>query len=147
MSRLDGLKLTTAKKTVNIPSVVFRRQKLSSKIWEQIQLAKSQIDGTEFVVKKFRTVKDAETGLRKSVEIPKRLREWWFKNEQGKMCVNIKYGTQLLELAKGKYSIEIESASALIKALETVRQAVEDGELDTQIANASMNVRKSFGKS
>lgn len=147
MSRLDGLKLTTAKKTVNIPSVVFRRQKLSSKIWEQIQLAKSQIDGTEFVVKKFRTVKDAETGLRKSVEIPKRLREWWFKNEQGKMCVNIKYGTQLLELAKGKYSIEIESASALIKALETVRQAVEDGELDMQIANASMNVRKSFGKS
>ena len=147
MSRLDGLKLTTAKKTANIPSVVFRRQKLSSKIWEQIQLAKSQIDGTEFVVKKFRTVKDAETGLRKSVEIPKRLREWWFKNEQGKMCVNIKYGTQLLELAKGKYSIEIESASALIKALETVRQAVEDGELDTQIANASMNVRKSFGKS
>lgn len=146
MSRLDGLKLTTAKKTANIPSVVFRRQKLSSKIWEQIQLAKSQIDGTEFVVKKFRTVKDVETGLRKSVEIPKRLREWWFKNEQGKMCVNIKYGTQLLELAKGKYSIEVESASALIKALEAVRQAVEDGELDAQIANASVNVRKQFNR-
>ncbi|MBU3579360.1 hypothetical protein ICN17_05005 [Polynucleobacter sp. 73C-SIWE] len=146
MSTLDGLKLSTAKKPAHIPAVVFRRNKLSNKLWEQIQLAKSQIDGTQFVVKKFRSVVDKETGLRKQVEVPKRLREWWFKNEQGKMCVNIKYGTQMIELAKGKYSIEVDSASALIKALETVKQAVECGELDTQINNASVNVRKVFDK-
>ncbi len=143
---LDGLKLSTAKKPAHISAVVFRRNKLSKKLWEQIQLAKSQIDGTVFVVKKFRSVVDKETGLRKQVEVPKRLREWWFKNEQGKMCVSIRYGTQLIELAKGKYSIEVDSASALIKALETVKQAVESGELDTQINNASMNVRKVFDK-
>jgi hypothetical protein len=146
MSTLDGLKLSTAKKPAHIPAVVFRRNKLSNKLWEQIQLAKSQIDGTQFVVKKFRSVVDKETGLRKQVEVPKRLREWWFKNEQGKMCVNIKYGTQMIELAKGKYSIEVDSASALIKALETVKQAVEAGELDAQINNASVNVRKVFDK-
>jgi hypothetical protein len=146
MSTLDGLKLSTAKKPAHIPAVVFRRNKLSNKLWEQIQLAKSQIDGTQFVVKKFRSVVDKETGLRKQVEVPKRLREWWFKNEQGKMCVNIKYGTQMIELAKEKYSIEVDSASALIKALETVKQAVECGELDTQINNASVNVRKVFDK-
>ena len=89
---------------------------------------------------------DKETGLRKQVEVPKRLREWWFKNEQGKMCVSIRYGTQLIELAKGKYSIEVDSALALIKALETVKQAVESGELDAQINNASVNVRKVFDK-
>ena len=146
MSTLDGLKLSTAKKPAHIPAVVFRRNKLSNKLWEQIQLAKSQIDGTQFVVKKFRSVVDKETGLRKQVEVPKRLREWWFKNEQGKMCVNIKYGTQMIELAKGKYSIEVDSASALIKALELVKQAVEAGELDAQINNASVNVRKVFDK-
>ena len=97
-------------------------------------------------MKKFRSVVDKETGLRKQVEVPKRLREWWFKNEQGKMCVNIKYGTQMIELAKGKYSIEVDSAAALIKALETVKQAVEAGELDAQINNASVNVRKVFDK-
>ena len=146
MSTLDGLKLSTAKKPAHIPAVVFRRNKLSNKLWEQIQLAKSQIDGTQFVVKKFRSVVDKETGLRKQVEVPKRLREWWFKNEQGKMCVSIRYGTQTIELAKGKGSIEVESASALIKALELVKQAVEAGELDAQINNASVNVRKVFDK-
>jgi hypothetical protein len=146
MSTLDGLKLSTAKKPAHIPAVVFRRNKLSNKLWEQIQLAKSQIDGTQFVVKKFRSVVDKETGLRKQVEVPKRIREWWFKNEQGRMCVNIKYGTQMIELAKGKYSIEVDSASALIKALEIVKQAVEAGELDAQINNASVNVRKVFDK-
>jgi len=146
MSTLEGLKLSTAKKPTHIPQIVFRRNKLSNKLWEQIQLAKSQIDGTSFVVKKFRSVVDKETGLRKQVEVPKRLREWWFKNEQGRMCVGIRYGTQLIELAKGKYSIEVDSAAALIKALETVKQAVESGELDTQINNASVNVRKVFDK-
>ena len=146
MSRLEALKLSSAKKPAHISQVVFRRNKLSNKLWEQIQLAKSQIDGTPFVVKKFRTVKDSETGLRKSVEVPKRLREWWFKSEAGKMCVSIRYGTQLIELAKGKHSIEVDSAPALIKALEVVKLAVEAGELDTQIASASANVRKVFDK-
>ena len=146
VSTLNGLKLSTAKKPTHIPQIVFRRNKLSNKLWEQIQLAKSQLDGTSFVVKKFRSVIDKETGLRKQVEVPKRLREWWFMNEQGKMCVSIRYGTQMIELAKGKYSIEVESAQALIKALETVKQAVESGELDNQITNASINVRRAFDK-
>ncbi len=146
MSRLETLKLSSAKKPVHIPQVIFRRNKLSNKLWEQIQLAKSQIDGTPFVVKKFRTVKDSETGIRKSIEVPKRLREWWFKNEAGKMCVSIRYGTQLIELAKGKHSIEVDSAPALIKALELVKLAVEAGELDTQIASVSASIRKVFDK-
>jgi hypothetical protein len=146
VSTLNGLKLSTAKKPTHIPQIIFRRNKLSNKLWEQIQLAKSQIDGTSFVVKKFRSVIDKETGLKKQVEVPKRLREWWFMNEEGRMCVSIRYGTQMIELAKGKYSIEVESAQALIKALETVKQAVESGELDNQITNASINVRKVFDK-
>lgn len=146
MSTLDGLKLSNSKKPTHIPQVVFRRNKLSSKLWEQIQLAKSQIEGITFAVKKFRTVKDAETGLRKSVEVNKRIREWWFKNEQGKVCVSIKYGSQLIELAKGKHSVEVGGATELIKALELIKVAVEQGELDTQIATASVNLRKGFGK-
>ena len=49
-----------------------RRNKLSSKLWEQIELAKSQIDGTQFVVKKYRSFTDKETGLRKQIEMPKK---------------------------------------------------------------------------
>jgi len=146
MGTLDTLKLSTAKKPAHIPTVVFRRNKLSNKLWEQIQLAKSQLDGTSFTVKKFRTVKDVETGLRKSVEVNKRIREWWFKNEQGKVCVSVKYGTKVIELAKGKHSVEVSSADELVKALSTIKQAVEAGELDSQIELASGALKAGFRK-
>jgi hypothetical protein len=146
MSALTVLKLTAAKKPTHLSAVVIRRNKLSAKLWEQIQLAKSQIECTAFTVTKFRGITDKETGLRKSVEVPKRIREWWFRNEVGKVCVSIRYGTQVIELAKGKHSIEVENAQALIKALETVKQAVEAGELDTQIENAGNHLRSGFRK-
>ena len=147
MSTLASLKLSAAKKPAHLSAVVIRRNKLISKLWEQIQLAKCQIEGTAFTVKKFRSIKDSETGLRKSVEVNKRIREWWFRNDAGKVCVSIRYGTQVIELAKGKHSIEVENAQALIKALETVKQAVEAGELDTQIENAGNHLRSGFRKS
>jgi len=146
MSALESLKLTTAKKPTHIPAIVFRRNKLSSKLWEQIQLAKSHIDGTPFVVTKFKSVKDKETGLRRQVEIPKRIRAWWFKNEAGKVCVSVKYGTKVIELAKGKHSVEVDSAQNLVKALELVKQAVEAGELDAQIESASGALKLGFKK-
>jgi hypothetical protein len=146
MSTLESLKLTTAKKPTHIPAVVFRRNKLSSKLWEQIQLAKSQIEGTPFVVTKFKSVKDKETGLRKQVEIPKRIREWWFRNDAGKVCISVRYGTKVIELAKGKHSVEVDSAQNLVKALELVKQAVEAGELDAQIESASGALKLGFKK-
>ena len=146
MSTLDSLKLTTAKKPTHIPAIVFRRNKLSNKLWEQIQLAKSQIDGTPFVVTKFKSVKDKETGLRKQVEIPKRIREWWFRNDAGKVCVSVKYGTKVIELAKGKHSVEVDNAQSLVKVLETIKSAVEQGELDAQIESASGALKLGFKK-
>lgn len=146
MSTLESLKLTTAKKPTHIPAIVFRRNKLSSKLWEQIQLAKSQIEGTAFVVTKYKSVRDKETGLRRQVEIPKRIREWWFRNDAGKVCVSVKYGTKVIELAKGKHSVEVENAQALVKALETIKSAVEQGELDAQIESASGALKLGFKK-
>lgn len=146
MSTLDSLKLTTSRKPTHIPAIVFRRNKLSNKLWEQIQLAKSHIDGTPFVVTKFKSVKDKETGLRRQVEIPKRIREWWFKNDAGKVCVSVRYGTKVIELGKGKHSVEVDSAQNLVKALETIKLAVEQGELDAQIETASGALKAGFRK-
>ena len=129
-----------------MPVIVVRRNKLSSKLWEQIQLAKSQLEGTQFVVTKFRSVKDRETGLRKQVEVPKRIKPWWFQSEEGRVCVSVKYGSWTLELAKGKSSVEVESADELVKALESIKTAVEAGELDAQIEIASAKLRSGFGK-
>ena len=146
MSQLSHLKLVAVKKPRNMPAIVIRRNKLGSKLWEQIQLAKGQLSGTPFVLMKFRSIKDAHTGVRKQVEVPKRIKPWWFQTEEGKVCVSIKYGARILELAKGKPSIQVDSAEDLIKALEAVKVAVEAGDLDAQIENASDLLRAGFRK-
>ena len=147
MPILDALKLTAAKKSRHAPPILVRRRKLASKLWEQIQLAKSHAQGTAFTVTKYKNVVDRATGLRKQVELPKRLKAWWFVNEGGKLCVSVRYGTQVIELAKGKYSIEVADEQALIAALETVKKAVEVGELDAQINAASEQARQVFERS
>jgi len=146
MSVLSNLKLVDVKKPRNMPAIVVRRNKLSSKLWEQIQLAKSQLEGTQFVVTKFRSVKDRETGILKQVEVPKRIKPWWFQSNEAKECFSVRYGSWTIDLAKGKPSVVVESGEALVKALETIKIAVEAGELDSQIEIASAKLRSGFGK-
>jgi hypothetical protein len=76
--------------------------------------------------------------------MPKRIRPWWFISEEGKVCLNIRYGSQTLEIAKGKPSVEVDNPNALIKALEVIKNAVEIGELDSQIEEASTHIRSRF---
>ena len=144
MSTLSTLKLVAVKKPLHTPVIELRRRKPSTKLWEQIQLAKSQIDGTPFVVMKFRSLVDRETGLRKQVELPKRIKPWWFVSDSGKVCFSVRYGSWTIELAKGKPSVEVASAEDLVRVIETVKQAVEAGELDAQIETASVSLRSGF---
>ena len=146
MSTLATLKLVTAKKPQNLAPVVLRRNKLSNRLWEQIQLAKSQTENTKFEPVKYRTITDTETGLRKQIKVSKRIKPWWFVAENGKVCVSIKYGSWTIELAKGKPSVEVASAGDLIKTLETIKTAVEAGELDAQLDLASNSLRSGFNK-
>jgi hypothetical protein len=144
MSTLATLKLVSVKKPRQIAPILMRRNKLSTKIWEQIQLAKSQQDGSQFQVMKNKTFIDKETGLRKQLSMPKRIKPWWFVSENGKVCVSIRYGSWTIELAKGKPSVEVSSADDLIKTLEAIKKAVEIGELDAQIETASAGLKSGF---
>jgi len=145
MSTLNSLKMVNSKKPTSIPPILQRRNKLSTKVWEQIQLAKAQREGNTFTVKKFKSVKDID-GSRKTVEHQKRVRPWWFVAQDGKVCLNVRYGARVIEFAKGKTAVEVASADELIRALEIIKGAVEAGELDAQIEQASGAVRAGFGK-
>ena len=146
MTTLNGLKLTAAQKPTQMTYVEQRRNKLVKRLWEQIELAKAQQTGTQYTATKFRTIKDSETGLRKQIETNKRMKAWWFVAENGKCCIAIRYGSKVLELAKGKTAIEVASGAALIDALEVVKAAVLAGELDAQIEAASGQLRSAFVK-
>ena len=145
MSTLNALKLSTAKKSLNTTPVVHRRNKLGKKLWEQIQLAQAHLAGKLFTTTRFQTVRD-EDGVRRSVEVPKRVRAWWWNSDNGKISLNVRYGARVVELAKGKSTIEVAAPTDLIPTLELIKKAVEAGELDTQIETASIKLREGFTK-
>ncbi|MDA0573919.1 DUF6641 family protein [Burkholderia gladioli] len=144
MSAIANLKIVAAKRPGALPQIVQRRNRLIAQIWEQTELAKAQQAGTSFTPTKFRSVKDAETGERRNVEVPKRVRAWWWTAENGKVCMSVRYGTKTLELAKGKTAIEVGALVDLIPALETLKTAVAAGELDAQIEAVGAQMRTGF---
>jgi len=144
MSAFNGLKLVAAKRPQAASPIVLRRNKLANQLWEQIELARASAEGKTFAPVRMRNVKDKLTGERRTVEAAKRIKQWWFVAENGRVCLQVRYGTRVLELAKGKNSIEVGSGTELLSVLETVKKSVELGELDTQIEAASAAVRERF---
>ena len=130
MSTLNNLKLTAESKPQHIAPVQQRRNKLSHRLWEQIQLAKSLFLNQPFDLKKTKTVKNNETGQNETVSVPKTVRPWWFNAENGSICFSIKYGAKIVELAKGKPSIQVESGLDLISTLELVKEAIEEKQIN-----------------
>jgi uncharacterized protein with von Willebrand factor type A (vWA) domain len=143
MTALSKLTLITATKPTALAPIVQKRNKLIKKLHEQIALATALAEGHEYTATKLRTVTDDE-GSTKTVEQPKRIRQWWWTADNGKLCLTVRYGAKVLELAKGKTAIELAGAEALVTVLETVKAAVAAGELDAAITATSGAVRNSF---
>ncbi len=146
MSALNSLKFVSAKRPNQIPEIQLRRNKLSNRLWSQIQLVTALQKGENYTEKKFRTVRDRHTGETRSVELERRVRQMWFVGESGKVCIQVKYGSRVLEFAKGKNAIEVSSGEDLINALNTLKTAVEAGELDSQLNLAADAVKERFNK-
>ena len=143
---LANLKLTAAKKPTQISAVIQRRNKLVMRLREQIELAKAEQTGTAYMPTKLRSVTDTETGMRKQVAVSKRVKSWVFTADNGKLCVNVRYGARVLDLGKGKTAVELASAKELVATLETISAAVNAGELDAAMEAASTNLRSAFTK-
>ena len=146
MSGLNALKLVQAKREKGSSPQHARRQKLSTKLTEQIQLAKAQQSGTEFSPVRVRTVKDEVTGQSRKVEVPKKLKPWWWTDEKGKLCVTIRYGARILEIVEGKNAIETDNIADVIASLQVIRSAVDSGELDKRIDAVMGQVKAGFSK-
>ena len=146
MATLTSLKLTAAQKSVNLPAVQVRRNKLLLRLAEQQQMARAQQSGEVFSATKLRLVKDADTGAKKQILASKRVKPWWFVCENGKLALGVRYGARLLELGRGKFAVEIASQKELLPTLDLIKTAVQDGELDAAMEAASGRVRAGFAK-
>ena len=146
MSGLNALKLVQAKREKGSSPQHARRQKLSAKLAEQIQLAKAQQSGTDFSPVRVRTVKDEATGQSRKVEVPKKIKPWWWTDDTGKLCITVRYGARTLEIVEGKNAIETDSIADVITSLQVIRTAVDSGELDARIEAISGLMKSGFDK-
>ena len=146
MNALTGLKLVASKKNRTLSPVAHRRNKLVNKLHEQIELCEAQKAGQIYAPRRLRTVINKQTGERVTVEAVKRVKEWFWINDAGKINLAVRYGSKVLELAKGKNAVELGSGDELIAALHALKAAALAGELDVQIEAASGALRAGFVK-
>jgi hypothetical protein len=147
MSALNNLKLVVSKKCLTVSPVVQRRNKLANRLHEQIELCEAKKQGNSYAPKRLKTYINKNTNERMTVEVAKRVKEWYWVNDAGKINLAIKYGAKTLPLnKKGANAIELATGDELINTLKSLKVAVLNGELDDAITEASNATKAAFAK-
>jgi hypothetical protein len=139
MSVLQTLKLTTTTPAPVSPERK-RRAKLLTFLAEQKALAEATLAGASFHASRTVTRKN-DQGERVRVDVPRHVRKAWFQDAGGKLFLQVRYGAKPLELAKGKNAIEVAALAEIPAVLDAVSNAVNQGELDTQLTAAAAQRR------
>ena len=145
MSSLSTLKLVSAQKPQQVAPIIIRRNLLSTQLFHQIELAKALNENRQYTPSQIKVVKDKISGLRQTVEKSIRVKPIWWSADN-KVYIQVKYSNKILELVKGKNSVEVASSSDLINAITVIKKAVDEGVLDAQIESVSKSVRARFVK-
>ncbi len=145
MTILSKLNLSDKTKAAMLTSPEIKlRGKMLEALSLQIEAAKAMLNGETFIRRAMRWVDDPETGERVRKEVPVRYRPWFWKDEQGNYMLEVRYGNRRLELKPKKSTIEVGEAEKLIPTLETLREAVNAGELDKLLKEAKSS--RKFGR-
>ena len=147
MSTLNSLKLVASKKHQSVAPIVIRRNKLVAKLHEQLELCEAKRNGNTYAPKRLKTFTDKHSGERKTIETIKRVKEWFWVGDNGKINLAVKYGAKTLVLnKKGANAIELANADELVATIKSLKSAVANGELDDAINEVSTATRQAFGK-
>ena len=129
MELLKTLKLTRYQRSNANNPVLQRRIKLAAGISEQIKLA----ENPNYKRISVHTVAD-DSGELHTVEVSKRVLRWWRVGANSTVELTVRYGSRVLELAKGMDAVELASTDELVPVLEQFKAAAEQGEMDDMIA-------------
>jgi hypothetical protein len=147
MSTLSTLNLVTSKKHQTVAPIVSRRNKLCAKLDEQLALCEAQKIGNTYAPKHLKTFVNKQTGERMTAEVVKRVKEWFWVGDNGKINLAVKYGAKTLPLnKKGANAIELNNGDELITTLKSLKMMVANGELDDAMNEVSTATRQAFGK-
>ena len=129
MELLKILKLTRYQRNNSNNPILQLRIKLSDGVSEQIQLAQ---DSHHKRISQI-TVAD-DSGEPREVEVGNRVLRWWHVDVDGTVQSTVRYGSRVLELAKGMDAVELASKDELVPVLKQFKAAVERDEMDNMIA-------------
>ncbi|MCW5692285.1 MAG: hypothetical protein KIT48_07970 [Pseudolabrys sp.] len=128
MAVLKSLSFAPLPKLSSTDPVVHRRNKLITRLNQQIALAQDP----NFALTRQKWI-ESENG-KELRETKKRVRPWWrVADASGNIVLSIRYGAKPISFEKGKEAIVVGKREQLIPTIETVIAAVEAGELDAAI--------------
>ncbi len=146
MSIVSNLKVVAAKRPQQQPAIVQRRNKLINRVHDQLKLAKAESEGREYLKARRRRVKNPVTGEYAEAIVSRKPRAWYWTADDGKVYIELLFGTKIRELAKGKSANELGEMKQLVPMIEALKRAVTAGDLYIQIEAAGAEVGKRFLK-
>jgi hypothetical protein len=130
MSGLKSLKFAPIPRASTDPTAA-RRSKVVERLLEQKLLVEQ---GPQTRTVQRWTKKDGE---RVAVEKKVKVHPWWRTDEKGQVFFFVRYGGRPIEFEKGKAGIAAGSRDQLKGVIDTLVAAIEAGELDQILAQAS----------
>ncbi len=146
MSHLKALKLASATPPRASADPVQRaREKAVEFLAEQKAMATAKAAGVEYVVFHDAFRKNEE-GQRIKVKVQKRTRQAWFADAAGKIFFTLRCAGKTIDFAKDRNAIEVGELAALPAIIDTLVEAVRNGELDAQLSAAAAERGKMLRK-
>jgi hypothetical protein len=127
--QLADVKLVSAVRPTFQDSVTLKRSKFISRVSEQLEIANLLMKGEQ---NPFTSFHDPV-----SLKRPRKVSPWWWTDKDGKYLMTIKYGSKVIELAKGKSAVQAETLEQIIEVLKSLKLATSNGELDLHLSQAS----------
>jgi hypothetical protein len=145
MSVLKTLKLSlTAPTATSVSSKERSRQKVLNHLEQQKAYLAPQMDGKPFDVVR-NVYQTNSAGERVRIARPTFVKKDWFEDSAGTVMFMVRYGNRALRLDKiGNISVEVGKLDALPGVIDALIGAVKAGELDAQLATASLERSKAF---
>lgn len=135
MSHLAKLNLKSVQRNVHKDPVIARREKLTAAIEEQFRVLSAALKGEEYTVKTKRWQQN-DAGERVRVEHDKRVRPWFFEQDNG-FYVQCRYGSRILNINGKSNAVFVDKLEDVAAVLEAFKLAAESGELDKAVMLAT----------
>lgn len=138
---LSSLKLSARPEKTRDNPILKKREKLLTKLNQQLAMAQSYIAGETYTVYKEKWQKNEETGQQEKIQIAKRISPWYYQRNN-QYFFEVRYGNKPLELSKGNHAIEVGEQEKLVATIKTVIEAVVACELDPLLEKVTSHLSK-----